>query len=272
MTSEIPSSRYAGQLTQSASYVEQNDLTSSGTIVGTVVYMSPEQVRAKELDGRTDLFSFGFVLYEMATGRLPFQGSSSGLIMEAILNRNPVAPIQVNPEISPALQEVIRRALEKDSNLRYQKAADMRADLQRLKRDTESGWSGVEEETELLVKPRTNRLSTTGKQKARASSRLRPRRVSKVIDSVAVLPFDNGSGGAEGEYLSDGIAGSLINNLVTVPKLRVIAPSTVCRYKRREIDPQAIGRELTVRAVLTGRIMQLWRHITLTTRLRIAES
>ena len=106
--------------------------------------MSPEQVRAKELDGRTDLFSFGIVLYEMATGRLPFQGASSGLITEAILNRNPVAPIRVNPDIPPALQEVIRRALEKDSNLRYQHAADMRAELQRLKRDTESGWRGLQ--------------------------------------------------------------------------------------------------------------------------------
>ena len=101
--------------------------------------MSPEQVRAKELDGRTDLFSFGIVLYEMATGRLPFPGGSSGLITEAILNRNPPAPTRLNPDIPPALQEVISRALEKDSKLRYQHAADMRAELQRLKRDTESG-------------------------------------------------------------------------------------------------------------------------------------
>jgi serine/threonine protein kinase len=263
-------SQIAAQLTQSPSYVDQNDLTSPGTVLGTVVYMSPEQVRAKELDGRTDLFSFGIVLYEMATGRLPFQGGSSGLIMEAILNRNPVAPIQVNPDVPPALQEVIRRALEKDSNLRYQHAADMRADLQRIKRDTESGWSAVEEEKESVLKPSSTRLSTSGKRKAQTSSgqaAVRPQRISKIIDSLAVLPFNNSSGDPEREYLSDGITGSLINNLATVPKLRVIAQSTVFRYKRREIDPQAIGRELNVRAVLTGRIIQSGSSLRIGTEL-----
>src|SRR6266403_1755680 len=130
---------------------EPEHLTSPGTALGTVAYMSPEQVRAKDLDARTDLFSFGVVLYEMATGRLPFQGDSLGLVMEAILNRNPVAPIRVNPGIPPALQEVIHRALEKDSNLRYQHAADMRVELQRLKRDTESGRRAAEEETESVL-------------------------------------------------------------------------------------------------------------------------
>ena len=117
----------------------EEQLTTPGIALGTAAYMSPEQVRAEELDGRTDLFSFGIVLYQMATGKVPFQGASSGLITEAILNRDPVAPMRVNPDIPPALQEVIWRALEKDRNLRYQHAADMRAELQRLKRDTESG-------------------------------------------------------------------------------------------------------------------------------------
>ena len=260
MLPESLASQIAAQPTQSLSYVAEEHLTSPGTALGTVAYMSPEQVRAKELDGRTDLFSFGIVLYEMATGRLPFQGGSSGLITEAILNRNPVAPIRVNPDIPPALQEVIRRALEKDSNLRYQHAADMRAELQRLKRDTESGRRAAEEETESVAIPTTNRLSSTGKRRARTSSvrtaALRPQRVSKIIDSLAVLPFENASGDPEHEYLSDGITGSLINILATVPKLRVMAQSTVFRYKGREIDPQAIGRELNVRAVLTGRMMQ----------------
>ncbi len=114
------------------------ELTIPGVALGTAAYMSPEQVRAEELDGRTDLFSFGIVLYQMATGTLPFQGPSSGVIAEAILNRDPVAPMQVNPNIPSSLQEVIRRALEKDRSLRYQNAADMRADLKQLKRDTES--------------------------------------------------------------------------------------------------------------------------------------
>ncbi len=142
-----------------------------------------------------------------------------GLIMEAILNRNPVAPIRVNPDIPPALQEVIHRALEKDSNLRYQHAADMRAELQRLKRDTESGRSVAGEETESVPTPTPNRLSSTGKRRARTSSAetaaLRPQRVSKIIDSLAVLPFENASGDPEHEYLSDGITGSLINILAT---------------------------------------------------------
>jgi len=260
MVAESLASHIASQPTRSLAYAADEHLTSPGIALGTVAYMSPEQVRAKELDGRTDLFSLGIVLYEMATGRLPFQGDSLGLITEAILNRSPVAPIRVNPDIPTGLQEVIQRALEKDSNLRYQHAADMRAELQRLKRDTESGRRAVEAETDSFQTPITNRLSSTVTQRTRTSSAqratLRPQRVAKIIDSLAVLPFLNSSGDPEREYLSDGITGSLINILATVPKLRVIAQSTVFRYKGREIDPQAIGRELNVRAVLTGRLVQ----------------
>ncbi len=257
---EDVASQVAAQPTQSLSYVAEEHLTSPGIALGTVAYMSPEQVRARALDGRTDLFSFGIVLYEMATGKLPFQGVSSGLITEAILNRDPVAPIQVNPDISPALQEVIRRALEKDRDLRYQSAADMRAALQRVKRDADSGRRVAKEETESVQIPTTSRLSSRGKQSPQISSQrtasLRPQRVSKIIDSLAVLPFGNASGDPEHDYLSDGITASLINILATLPKLRVIAQSAVFRYKGREIDPQAIGRELNVRAVLTGRLVQ----------------
>jgi eukaryotic-like serine/threonine-protein kinase len=253
-------SEIAAQPTQSLSYVAEEHLTSPGTALGTVAYMSPEQVRARELDGRTDLFSFGTVLYEMATGRLPFQGNSSGLITEAILNRNPLAPTRLNPDIPLGLQDVIHRALEKDSNLRYQHAADLRAELQRIKRDTESGRRVAHDETQSGLIPAANFISSTGKRRARTSSgqtsAIRPARVSKIVGSLAVLPFQNASGDPEHEYLSDGIAGSLINILASLPKLRVMAQSTVFRYKGRETDAQAIGRELNVQAVLTGKIMQ----------------
>jgi serine/threonine protein kinase/tetratricopeptide (TPR) repeat protein len=231
-----------------------------GIISGTPSYMSPEQVRGDELDARTDIFSLGLVMYEMATGRQAFGGGTGGAIIEAVLTRQPVSVRSINPEIPASLEAIIDKALTKDRDRRYPSAANILADLQLLKREIDSVRT-VREETARpalpsnpeLLSSATNPGPSTATQQ---SGTIRRPRVSRAISSLAVLPFENVSRDPENEYLSDGIAGSLINNLATVPKLRVMAQSTVFRYKGREIDPQAVGRELNVRAVLTGRVMQ----------------
>jgi len=224
--------------------ITEEYLTRPGTAVGTVVYMSPEQVRTTELDGRTDLFSFGSVLYEMSTGALPFRGESTGVIFEAILRRAPVAPVRLNPDLPADLERIINKCLEKDRNLRYQHAADVRTDLQRLKRDTESARFVAialdSDSTSLLPKP---------------------------VDSVAVLPLVNATGDPETEYLSDGISESIINLLSQFPNLRVIPRTSAFRYKGREADLKTVGRDLKVRTVLTGKMIQRGDRLVVQTEL-----
>jgi serine/threonine-protein kinase len=231
----------------------------AGIISGTPSYMSPEQVRGDALDARTDIFSLGLVLYEMATGRQAF-GGTGGAIIEAVLTRSPVSVRAINPDIPAALEAIIEKALHKDREQRYQHAADLLADLQRLKREIDSGRTDQAGDSVSLLASTSGPVSSTSHAVSRTttpqSGSFRAPRASKTISSLAVLPFENVSRDPENDYLSDGITRSLINNLATVPKLRVMAQSTVFRYKGREIDPQGIGRELNVRAVLTGRMMQ----------------
>jgi serine/threonine-protein kinase len=243
-----------------------------GIISGTPSYMSPEQIRGDPLDARTDIFSLGLVLYEMATGRQAFSGPTGGVIIEAVLTRSPAPARSINPNIPAGLEDIIDKALHKDKDRRYQHAAEIRNELQRLDRGgSDSSWrsAALDITTESIAKPATSPSDSSGHHSARniTSQTVRRERVAKVIDSLAVLPFENSSRDPDNEYLSDGIAGSLINILATVPKLRVMAQSTVFRYKGKGIDPQAVGRELNVRAVLTGRMMQSGRSLRIGTEL-----
>jgi eukaryotic-like serine/threonine-protein kinase len=257
-----------------ATIESEEHLTSPGSAMGTVTYMSPEQVRGKELDARTDLFSFGAVLYETCTGTLPFRGDTSAVIFNAILERAPVPPVRLNPDIPTELERIISKALEKDREVRSQSAAEIRADLKRLRRDTESGKTQPTKTppNHLLLSSRLRwSLPLLVILLAAAFLSWRSLHSAKAgeasIHALAVLPFTNASKNPGMDYLGDGLAGEITNSLSRLPNLQVMARSTVTHYKAHLDDPQAAGRDLHVDAVLTGRVTEHDGEVVIDTEL-----
>ena len=279
--------------------------TDFGIIIGTARYMSPEQARGLEVDARTDIFSLGTVLYEMITGNTPFEGGTNSDVIASILREEPTPLARYAPAAPAELQRIVSHALAKDREQRYQTARELFSDLKNLKQEMEFeeklGRSGqlraetmalpatsIAEDATLITKGapavHTSRSTEMGQPKRSPAAliiaaalaglvlvailaRISFRGPTEAINSVAVLPFANVGGDANTEYLSDGITESLINSLSQIPNLKVIARSSVFRYKGKQVDPQAVGRELQVRAVLTGKVVQIGDTLTIQTDL-----
>ena len=212
----------------------EDQLTGSGVAIGTASYMSPEQARGEDVDARTDIFSLGVVLYEMATGRQAFVGNTSAVIFDSILNRTPTPAMLLNRNIPEELQQIITRTLEKDRSARYASAAKLRADLQRLKRDSDSG---------------------------RASAG------AQALKSVAVLYFENLSGAKEDEYFRDGMTEDVITELSKIKELRVFPRAAVLAFRDRPVTGPQVGQELNALYVLTGSLRRAGNRLRITAQL-----
>jgi non-specific serine/threonine protein kinase len=219
------------------------ELTARGTALGTVSYMSPEQARGQLTDARTDLFSLGTVLYQMATGALPFPGDTSAVVFDAILNRDPAPTKDANPDVPAEFGRLLEKALEKDRNLRYQTATDLKTDLSRLKRDLDSG-------------------------RRRAADLVDSRGAAKQPEkSIAVLYFENLSGVKEDEYFRDGITEDIITELSKIRGLNIFSRPTVLAYRDKQVTPAQIGQQLRAAYVLAGSLRRAGNRLRINTQL-----
>jgi non-specific serine/threonine protein kinase len=237
-----------GEHSEAPTAVQPNELTSAGTTMGTVSYMSPEQARGQLTDARTDLFSFGTVLYQMATGVLPFQGETSAVVFEAILNREPPPVTQLNAALPAELGRILSKALEKDRSLRCQTATELKTDLLRLKRDSDSG----------------------GRRAAEGDSRSGPAKTAE--RSVAVLYFENLSGVKEDEYLRDGVTEDIITELSKIKGLKVLSRQAVLPFRDKPVATAQVGQQLKATSVLTGSIRRGGNRLRISAQLLDAAS
>jgi serine/threonine-protein kinase len=252
-------------------------LTEPRTVLGTLPYMAPEQVRGERVDARTDIYALGAVLYEMATGQRPFREELATQLIDDILHRPPALPGRMNPDLSPKLEDIILKCLEKDPEKRYQSTKELAVDLRRLAMPSSVAKRAAPAARVWRKAARPAGYGATGLLVLAAMliglnvggwrGRLLGHTGSPRIESLAVLPFVNASADPNTEYLSDGITEGVINSLSRLPQLRVMARTTVFRYKGREYDPQKIGRDLGVGAVLVGRLQPRGDLLTVQTEL-----